>query len=423
MTFHSQVLANPSAYSEQDVYHATLQTSHRVGAWLQILDENERPMWELPEITDGGVSFDISQSPDRSLDLTVLDVKGRLLSGMGHEEAMEARRFVRLIYEVEVTAGWLRFPIFTGPLSSGGLRRQGAEVQITATGKESAYLAPFVTWTHQHFPKGTPIIDVIHDLAYDMGERRFRLPDGDDAKLAKRFVVPQFSEAWRYIQRAAARIGRVPYFDGEGYLNLRMQNPKTVGYTFDETVVLTVPELDDDYTTIVNAAMSTGPDPDGPVKPLHIPAFLPPGSPFSPQHMARHGVPRRAVASDDVNWDWHEPWQEGKKPPKYTKKQQNAYYLQIEDKKRASLAVHSQSMLRTARKSLSFDALPIPHVLSLLGHPVRIVGEYEEQPVSETFILRSGFFPAVCTNPMTIGSWRPLAVNWKAKHPRPGMRP
>ena len=53
--YYTQVLTDPDSYSDQDVYHATVRTHHRVGSWLQILDEDEQVMWELPDVTDGGV--------------------------------------------------------------------------------------------------------------------------------------------------------------------------------------------------------------------------------------------------------------------------------------------------------------------------------------------------------------------------------
>lgn len=408
----AQVLADPDSYSEQDVYHAVTQSTHNVGAWVQILDEDERPMWEIDTITDGGVSFDISQTPDRTLGVTVLDIGGRLLSGAPIEEAAEARRFVRAIYAKQTPKGWFRFPMFTGPMSSGGLRRQGAEVSISCQGKESLYIDPFVTWTAQVFPKHTKLVEVIHDIAHAHGERRFRLPN-PDRKLAKRMVVPRFSEPWKYIKIAASKLGMVPYFDGEGYLSLRQKRPKTVAYTFDPAVVLTPPELADDYTTLINAAVTAGPNPDGPVKALHVPAQLPPANPFSPQRMARHDIPRRAVATDDLNWDWHIPKVDGKE---LTGKARDRYLLQFEAKKRDDLKAHSESMLSLPQKTVSFDALPVPHLRP--GMLCRILGEYEEQQVDEKFLLRSGFFPLTADSPMTVGTWKPIAANWKAIHNR-----
>jgi len=218
------------------------------------------------------------------------------------------------------------------------------------------------------------------------------------------------------MKAAASKIGMVPYFDGEGYLNLRRVRPRTVAYVFDAEVVLTPPEIADDYTTIINAAVTSGPNPDGPVKALHIPAQLPPANPFSPQRMARHNVPRRAVATDDLGWDWREPWNRGEKPPKYTKKQRDAYYLQFESKKKDDLKRHSENMLQVATKTVSFDSLPVPHLLP--GMLCRIVGEYEDQQVDERFTLRSGFHPLTANNPMTIGTWKPISANWKSIHRR-----
>ncbi len=407
-SYYAQVLTDPTSYSDQDVYHATIRSHHRVGAWVQILDENEQPLWELPDITDGGVSFDTGQSPERSLDVTVLDVGGRLLSGAPWEEAAEARRFVRAIYAQETSRGWLRFPMFTGPLSSGGISRQGAQVTISATGKESLYLEPYTLWENFHRPKKTKVIEAIHDLAYAHGERRFRLPELD-ARLHKRLVVPRFAEPWPRIQRMARQVGHTAYFDPEGFLALRPAAPRTVGYTFDDDVVLTPPEVADDYTSLINQAVASGPDPDGPMTPLRVPVSLPPGNPFSPRGMARHGVPRRAIATDEVSWDWKFPKDAD------TAEEKRKWVLQVEGKKRDDLKARATSMLQVPSKTVSFDCLPIPHLRP--GMVCRVLGTYDDTPIDERFVLRSGFFPLTVASPMTVGTWKPV-LNWRAGRKR-----
>jgi hypothetical protein len=412
-TFYAQVLADPELYSDQDVYHATIRHHHRVGAWVQILDENEQVMWEISDVTDGGVSFDITQTPERSLDVTVLDIGGRMLSGAPWEEAAEARRFVRAVIGKETSRGWLRFPMFTGPLSSGGISRQGAEVGIRAEGKESLYLEPYTLWEAFHAPKKTKVVDAIHDLAYQQGERRFRLPELS-TRLHKRLSIPRFEEPWPRIQRLAAGTGHIAYFDPEGFLSLRPATPRTVAYVFDDDVVLTPPEVADDYTTLVNVASASGPDPDGPMGPLRVSQSLPPGNPFSPHGMARHDTPRRAIATDEVSWDWKFPKDAD------TDAEKKKWILSVEARKTDDLKDRAKSMLRVPQKQVSFDCLPVPHLRP--GMLCRVIGDYEDQPIDERFVLRSGFFPLTVASPMTVGTWKPVLANWRATHPRKGGR-
>jgi hypothetical protein len=380
------VLANPEKYSHRDHYHAVLRTNHSMGSWLQMLDENEDPLWSMDNIIDGGVTFDVDQTPEMTLSITVIDTKGRFVEGGPWEEAIEARRFIRVIYEKLAPSGWMRFPLFTGPIAAGSIQRQGAQVTIQSASKEFLYLDPYLVWTAQHHQKGKKVTDAIHDIAYDMGERSFNLPDLPN-RLQNRVTLKRFAEPWKIIKQLAARLGRVAYFDGDGRLSLRPSHPQNIAYIFEPDMITTDPEITNDYTQVINTAVTTGGDPKGSQKPQHISYTLPDSNPFSPSALARNGVPRRAIIQD-----------------------------QIESKKSVEIQKHAKSLVKLPHHNVSFDCLPVPHLRP--GMLCRITGEFEDQDVDEKFLLKSGFIPLTANNPMTVGSWRPMVSNWRAMPPR-----
>lgn len=292
-------------------YLETLATTHRMRVDFRLHDRDEKPIAQLTsevnQVLGGQVDVEAgSDRVSRTLSLNLLDPEHKLRfdADSPTRGALYADRFISARHEVYVPdlEGWVSCPVFMGPLTS--FKRQGAEIELAAEGKEALMLAPYLATNQLTVHKRTRLDDGIERVARQAGERRFALP-----KLRHRLVnsrpVERDDELWRVLaggdtnasgQQIPGLIERGPgnyglYYNPAGELAARRKGGKPV-FTFESEHVETgslATSYDDD--TFRNTVIVRG----GRRKGEHN-AFakvsLPDGHPLSPKSLARNGESR-----------------------------------------------------------------------------------------------------------------------------------
>lgn len=366
--------------AEHREYHAALRHSHAARTTVMVLDRDEKPLVDLPFlVTSGAVNVDIHQPVDRSLELELVetDRKFKFIPDGAADFTMFADNFIRVVREIRVEEldRWVRVPVFTGPITT--VSHDGSAVSIAAVGKESLALAPSVAWRPQTYPKGTLVTDVIHDVMYAQGERRFDMPTMD-VKTRKRITVGRTSQPWRVASRLALSLDRQLFYDARGKLRLRVWPQARSGFTFKDgtnATILTRPETKIDMTKVRNTVEVLGPKPDGPQKRLRWVAYAPKEHALSPWKLARNGEPRFLVESVELE---HVHRME---------QVRNQAERRLEELLRADLEV-------------TFDSLPQPHL-----EPADFVSMNQDGETTQ-FKLQTFTIPLVGSDPMSVGYLR-----------------
>lgn len=438
--------------------------TRRVRTWLEVLDRDERPHHAFESIVAGGITSDVGQRPRETAEITVLSPpRGRLNT----QVAYRARRFVRLHWEELTPSGWLRFARFTGPITS--FRRQGAQLTFYASSKEYESLDPYLNWTSKTYHPRELVVDVIHDILASRGERLFDLPERSE-RLGRELAVHRFGESWPVVQRLARQIGRRAEFDGFGHVTLRARTPRHVEFSFTGRHVLSTPEVSKDFVPMRNVAVARGPDPRGFEYTLQSSVALESSNTLSPGKMARNGVPRRAIALEDVSFpdkdrlgaklrldlvtddvaiavsslddfnddggkvvvgelvfEYNDVSEEGAFPTLILTEPVGADvdvsagewvspYDTAVFYRREELRERAKEFIVSIATSVGFDSIPVPH--ARLGMLARLADTWEGQSIDERFVIRSMFYPATVVEPMTIGTWRRMRISYAPQHRR-----
>ena len=345
--------------SQLEAYHRALASSHRVAVRLQLLNPNEKVRAELAiatpangiGVTGGQVDVDTTggnSQPTRQLTLSLLDPHRRF--HLEPDSVADYGLFVGDLIRVfrgdyvSELGGWVWCPVITGPVT--GFQNDYPEVQITAVGKESLLLDPYLTLSAVTATRGTKVTTAIKRVLEESGEGKIALGNLS-ARIGHRFNLPRLSQPWLAVHRLAANAGgRFPYYDGRGVLRLKLPGTKDPVYTFKHGaggVLLQAPELAYDFTTFHNTADVSGGTPKKTKKKVHVVETVAASNPLSPGALARNGHPRHSViVVDDSNI---------------------LRRAQAIDRGRAAVA--GGLLLGTDPSQSQFDTLPIPHLEEL----------------------------------------------------------
>jgi hypothetical protein len=289
---------------------------------VHILDGNEDQIDSLAEpesqITSGSIQVDITQPVSRSLEMVVVDQPNKLAfeSNNPAHGAVFADHFIRVNYEVwveDVIGDWVIVPVFEGPIAS--YRRIGAEVTVTALGKESLMLDPYLAVQSYTIRERTRLDDAIRKVGKKAGARKFDLPDLNH-KLRHPRVVHATDQPWLVIKGGgeddngkeipglaskSPHTEREVFFNGRGELCMRRM-PKQPCFTFrriagrNDNHLTSEPDRSFDTDALRNYVIVEGENPNGKENPKGH-ATLPAHNPYSPQKLAWNGVPRELVHS------------------------------------------------------------------------------------------------------------------------------
>lgn len=286
-------------HADRRAFVAALQDTHEARTTVEVLDRDEQVLHELTDrVVGGSVDVDATEAIDRTLNLELADDDKAfhfVPQGPG-DFAIYADNFLRVKRGIWVDAihRWVDTPVFTGPIET--VEPGGNTVTVTALGKESLGLEPSLAWRPDHIPKGHPVVDAIHDILYDGGERKFDLPKST-LKLKKPVSLGRTSERWKVANKLAVSVDRQLFFDGRGKVRLRAY-PHSPAFTFrtgTDGNVTSRPVFTYDVSRVRNVVEVLGPEPEGKAKRIRFVAMPNPAHPLSPQKLARHDEPRYLV--------------------------------------------------------------------------------------------------------------------------------
>lgn len=314
-------------------YQQALTFTYERRIEVRVLDLQGNQLRSLtPEIIDGQVTIDVSQSPSRILTLSFLDPnRAFAFEPDSPGPALWRNRLVRVHYSVRVTdlGQWVDVPVFTGPVWD--FSRQGALVNITAHGMERLALGQ--AWTPKHYKAKSLRTDALKDLmSRYAGDDCHAIPDLS-FKLPKEFAVGKMSIPWHKAQHLAHSMNRYLFYDGHGTLHLRHYNDRPV-FTFDKEL-LSVPLFARTKEPIINTVEVVGAKPKGQKKRVRDVAYA---------------------------TGWLSPSAMGRNPSSLHEVQQ-IQNDHIRSKREAkNVAERHIKHHQQQRVDISFDSLPIPHL-------------------------------------------------------------
>lgn len=268
---------------ERRAYFETLRTpNHRMRTLVTLMDPSENYLGAVGgRLVAGQVVGDLRASVQMSAQLSLrVDALQRV---------PRQRDIVRIRREVKTPFGWYGPPLFTGPVSKSTLTDGVLDLDLVC--KSSLQRVP--ARAVKTYRKGLTKVGVIRDLAYDLGERRFDLPDLDDYRLASPLQVRPGKQRWSYEISLAKSMRRQLYFNGAGALSLRTWPTGTSLWFSEELGMLTSsPAKVDDERDVKNRVIVKGKPPAGKnTWRIEGRATIPAWHRLSPQKYGRNGVP------------------------------------------------------------------------------------------------------------------------------------
>jgi hypothetical protein len=381
--------------SERAAYLAALSQSHRIRTVVSIYDHEEEFLGNLAtNVISGQVDVDTTRDIERSLSLTLADTAGTALFDVDNDAAIFADKFLGVEYHVWVSSipKWVVTPVFFGPVTR--LQSDGGLINVEAQDKSSLLQQP-VVWGR--FLKNASLLDVDTDVRYAATllrlllkatgerERNFEFTGFEQARLPKGFKLPKEPETlWavlkRIVQAANARSDTDRYsdhrifYDGRG--RVRVESMANSGFHFTDDpaagVILNQPVVSFDLesfrnTVVVKINRGQGQRPLRPVV-----RSLPAIHPLSPQSLSRNGRKRYIVQVVEND--------------------------HIRTRKRAvRVAENTRRRLSTETVQVSFDSLPIPHLIP--GSRSHLTaGE-----MTHSFVLNRFTLPLRASDSMSVG--------------------
>ncbi|WP_130865853.1 hypothetical protein [Acidipropionibacterium timonense] len=280
-------------------FEAGLIVDHKVRFRVDVLDLDHHIMASADDgVLSGQVDVDVEADVSRTCTLELRDPQNRLnLDTQGPAQAaLYADRMIRVHYGVwsEQLPRWVDVPVFTGPITS--LKRNADSISLSAQGKESFLTVPQSrNWI---IPAGARKSDVLSRVLTESGEQFTSIPRWSD-KITATWQCLSNEAPWPKLQQlsytlASRDAGTDPllHYNGMGVCQLK-SNVKKPAWTFRRGVdILTEPDITSDVSAIKNFVVVYGGTPAGAKKAVSATATLPASSPFSPQSLARNGVPR-----------------------------------------------------------------------------------------------------------------------------------
>jgi hypothetical protein len=322
-----------------DYLHAITHT-HQRRVRVRILDLNHKRVGWVGDVMDGQVTIDVTQRDvSRVANLRFLDPA----QALGWEPdspsslPLHMRRMVQVLDDRAVPGyGWVSCPVFTGPVDE--FDRDGAEVTLTAGGKERLALGSF--GRSHSWAKGRMIVDVIQEIMTLAGESptRIHLP-AIGARLPKEFNVSRTDKPLVKARKLARSVDCFVFYDGRGHFRMR-RRPTHPTLTLDENWLRGPVRLDRPKLEFHNRWIIFGPKPGGNKPRPFADVWLPKPNAYSAWSIGRdvagERVPRWLVYEDERNAKTH------------------AKLLEIANRKRDEKIRFSADV--------SLDALPFPAV-------------------------------------------------------------
>lgn len=363
--------------NDLDDYYAALKSSHRFRIRLEVYNSDDELLERYDEddlpIIEGQVDVDDSADIERQLRLTLANTIESSTSPTNPGSAVTPERQVRINYDVLVafrdgTEDWVEVPVFHGPVTR--VLRDAFTVQIEAQSKEAYLLPPsrllrsvipqdeatrtvntvdgerVVTIEEDHKVESYYAGHLIKRIAKRHGERKMRIPR-TDRKLPETSKIfdkaSQEKGVWPLLKQIAG--AQQLLYTGDGHLTLRTRRHRNPRYVFNDGAngeVLSVPAVEWDMTTFRNTLelrafqKKQGNEKENPT--LRVKVNLERSHPLSARNLERNGTPRElleVVETDDVY--------------------PNAGTARKDAKRLLARLAHNG-------QSVSFDALPIPHL-------------------------------------------------------------
>lgn len=340
-------------------------------------------------LMDGQVNIDTSQQTTRQASLTINDPNTALNldSDQAEDGAFYVDRMIRIDYRVwtEALDRWVSVPVFTGPVTE--MTRNGTDVELSCLGKE--YLAQAQAWHPMSFKQGHDVLDAIRAILRERaGETRFDFPD-----LERRPKIPQkhgisigrMQTPWSVATRLARSINMQLFYNGAGVCTMRRE-PSQVQYTFSDgsdgrtPSVVSDASVSFDLSDVKNTIWLVGGKGSGTAAAKH------------PVNVVVSAARSNALSP----WRLGRDLRDGTHVPRHlVEKVENAH---VKTKKRAR-QVAKRRLARSIVEgvTVSFDALPIPHL-----EPLDML-QLTTELTSVQFTLRQASIPLTHDGAMSIG--------------------
>lgn len=293
--------------ADQKAFEAGLLGDHQVSTRVSILDMDQQMLGQVTGgVLSGQVDVDSSQDVERSCTLEVRDPSNALglVAAGPTSPPVVATMMVRVEHGVRVPAlgRWVWVPLFTGPIQKAEMG--DGKVTITGQGKESLLNA--ATSRTTTYKKGSRKTDIIANLLAKNGER-FRQITRWSTKTTSNLVVASTAAPWPVLKQLARGLSgsdsNYPWlgYDGRGTCVLKSHS-QAVKWRFDQAQLMSNPAITVDADSMRNLVVATPNDTGGKSKLKQAVARAPKSDPFSPESLARGGVPR--FVRDEISGDW-----------------------------------------------------------------------------------------------------------------------
>lgn len=293
--------------ADQRVFEETLLGDYAVGARVSVLDMDQHVLGQVTGgVLSGQVDVDSSQDVERTCTVEVRDPGNRLglVAADPKSPPVLATRMVRIEHGVRVPrlSRWVWVPLFTGPIQKASA--DDGKVTITGKGKESLLNA--ATSRTTTYRKGSRKTDIIANQIAKQGETFRQITRWSD-KTTSDLVIASTAAPWPILKQLARGLSgsdsNYPWlgYDGRGICVLKSHS-QAVKWRFDGPQLMSEPSIDVDMDSIRNLVVATPNDTGSKTKLKQAVARAPKSDPFSPESLARGGVPR--FVRDEITGDW-----------------------------------------------------------------------------------------------------------------------
>lgn len=371
--------------AERDAYETALCYPHRMRATITVRDRNEKVVASFSTSSislSGSVQVDVDQDVTRTLDLAILKPGSQTswVPNAPDDAAIFADNFVSATRGIYVSAlgRWVDVPVFWGPVTAA--TDNGDQINIKASGKEVRALPPYVIWQTLHIGAGMQRSSAIRTIMDTIGETRYIFPE-HPGKVGEPYSLTREASAWPAVNKIADGWDRQVFYNGEGYLVVRVKPSQTTVWTFrpgDGSVMLSKPTLDYDVSIARNTVEVLGRDPAGRRPRIRGVARAQANHVLSAASLARNG--KDVVLLERIENDM------------------------TTNKAAKALAERRLDQLLTAAVNISFESMVIPH----LEEGDIVAAEMNGNLVR--FALKQFTIPLTVGDSMSIGSVKRISL-------------